>query len=121
MATALVVSCGKSVAGHIASVSLGMAGMQCCGTHCNFLSGHGRDAMSWYAERTAVTISCNMQIEGADSPDARPLGTEFYTTLRSEADNEVNAATVASEEAEAEIGRSAVMRTGAQALLFSAL
>ena len=50
-------------------------------------------------------MPCDMQIEGLDGPDARPLGTEYYTTLRSEADNEVNAATVASEEAEAEIGR----------------
>lgn len=46
-----------------------------------------------------------LQIEGADGADAHPLGTEYYTTLRSEADNEVTAATVASEEAEAEIGR----------------
>jgi len=46
-----------------------------------------------------------VQIEGANGADSHPLGTEFYTTLRSEADNDVSAATVASEEAEAEIGR----------------
>ena len=52
-----------------------------------------------------MPLSCIVQIEGGSGPDAQPLGTEYYTTLRSEADNEVNAATVASEEAEAEIGR----------------
>lgn len=46
-----------------------------------------------------------VQIEGADGGDQHPLGSEYYTTLRSEADNDVNAATVASEEAEAEISR----------------
>lgn len=46
-----------------------------------------------------------VQIEGADGGDQHPLGSEYYTTLRSEADNDVNAATVASEEAEAEINR----------------
>lgn len=46
-----------------------------------------------------------MQIEGSDGADQHSLGSEYYTTLRSEADNEVNAATVASEEAEAEINR----------------
>ncbi|KAL3150483.1 hypothetical protein ABBQ32_000305 [Trebouxia sp. C0010 RCD-2024] len=45
------------------------------------------------------------EIEGADGGDQHPLGSEYYTTLRSEADNDVNAATVASEEAEAEINR----------------
>ena len=46
-----------------------------------------------------------VQIEGADGGDQHPLGSEYYTTLRSEADNDVNAATIASEEAEAEINR----------------
>ena len=46
-----------------------------------------------------------VQSEGADGGDQHPLGSEYYTTLRSEADNDVNAATVASEEAEAEINR----------------
>lgn len=46
-----------------------------------------------------------MQIEGTDTADGRSLGTEYYTTLRSEVDNEVTAATAASEEAEAEIKR----------------
>ena len=46
-----------------------------------------------------------LQIEGTDKADQYPLGSEYYTTLRSEADNDVNAATVASEEAEADINR----------------
>ena len=46
-----------------------------------------------------------MQIEGTDAADRHSLGTEYYTTLRSEVDNEVTAATAASEEAEAEIKR----------------
>lgn len=46
-----------------------------------------------------------MQIEGADAADGHSLGAEYYTTLRSEVDNEVTAATAASEEAEAEIKR----------------
>ena len=45
------------------------------------------------------------QIEGASGGDQHPLGSEYYTTLRSEADNDVNAATIASEEAEADIHR----------------
>lgn len=46
-----------------------------------------------------------MQIEGSDAADGHSLGAEYYTTLRSEVDNEVTAATAASEEAEAEIKR----------------
>lgn len=50
-------------------------------------------------------ICSSLQIEGADGADKQSLGAEYYTTLRSEVDNEVTAATAASEEAEAEIQR----------------
>ena len=50
-------------------------------------------------------IGLSVQIEGADGGDHHPLGSEYYTTLRSEVDTDINAATVASEEAEAEINR----------------
>ncbi|DBA79077.1 hypothetical protein WJX77_002150 [Trebouxia sp. C0004] len=45
------------------------------------------------------------EIEGTDAADGHSLGAEYYTTPRSEVDNEVTAATAASEEAEAEIKR----------------
>ena len=51
------------------------------------------------------TLGVPMQIEGADGGEQHSLGSEYYTTLRSEADNDVNAATIASEEAEGEINR----------------
>lgn len=51
------------------------------------------------------TLAVPMQIEGTEGGDQYPLGSEYYTTLRSEADNDVNAATIASEEAEPDINR----------------
>ena len=45
-----------------------------------------------------------LQLEGTDGAVSH-LGTEYYTTLRSEADQDLSAATVASEEAHGEISR----------------
>lgn len=44
------------------------------------------------------------QLEGSDGNENH-LGTEYYTTLRSEADQDLSAATVASEEAQGDISR----------------
>lgn len=57
-----------------------------------------------YAKGCAIDDLSALQLEGSDGTVSH-LGTEYYTTLRTEVDQDLSAATVASEEAQGDISR----------------